>query len=70
MMENVKLLIKKSFLYYIAPCVYIGMYAQSGISIKGTVVDKNNEAIIGASVVNGRAMEGLVPYQIFQAISL
>jgi TonB-linked SusC/RagA family outer membrane protein len=27
------------------------MYAQSGISIKGTVVDKNNEAIIGASVV-------------------
>jgi TonB-dependent SusC/RagA subfamily outer membrane receptor len=52
MMENVKLLIKRIVPVLILLLVCnIGMYAQSGISIKGTVVDKNNEAIIGASVV-------------------
>lgn len=52
MMENVKLLIKRIVPVLILLLVCnIGIYAQSGISIKGTVVDKNNEAIIGASVV-------------------
>src|SRR5574344_1225448 len=39
----------------------LNMHAQGGISIKGTVVDKNNESIIGASVVvKGKGNVGTV----------
>lgn len=39
----------------------IGIYAQSGIFIKGIVVDKDNEAIIGASViVKGKGGSGTI----------
>jgi TonB-linked SusC/RagA family outer membrane protein len=61
-MENVKHLIKGfvPVLILLFLC-NIGIYAQSGISIRGTVVDKNNEAIIGASViVKGRGNTGTV----------
>ena len=53
-MENVKHLIKGfvPVLILLFLC-NIGIYAQSGISIRGTVVDVN-EAIIGASVIDER----------------
>lgn len=61
-MKNVKHLIEKivPILILLFLC-NISVYAQSGILIKGTVVDKNNEAIIGASViVKGKGGSGTV----------
>src|SRR5574344_421267 len=61
-MKNVKLLIKKIVpLFLLLLLCSVDAYAQSGITVRGTVVDKSNEAIIGASViVKGRPTMGTI----------